>query len=180
MEELRKMRKPTQYNKQCSRYSGLNPGLTEYRERVFTSWASIRERDYISYSYKTSTKSLSLWLRYAFCRFVCRKSETSLKRNLDITEKCHEQKTFIVPRACCPRFQPSSRCMKRNLPATDKISIPFHFLRGRFHCINDYKYEILDLRLKESGDDSKTAGYWPKHVATSRISYKNMALYLCK
>jgi len=45
MEEVRKMRKPIKYNKQCSRYSGLNPGLAEYEKRVLSNSTSIRERD---------------------------------------------------------------------------------------------------------------------------------------
>ena len=53
MKELRKMRKLTKHNKQCSQYSGLKPGLAEYEERMLTNSTSIRERDYILHPYKT-------------------------------------------------------------------------------------------------------------------------------
>ena len=36
IKERRKVRNPVKYNKQCSRYSGLKPGLVEFGERVLT------------------------------------------------------------------------------------------------------------------------------------------------
>ena len=157
------MRIPTKYNKPCSRYSGLNPGLVEYGERVLTNSTSIRQRDYILHSYKTVRKSLSLCLLPAFCCDFYRYSETCLKRNLGITEICLQQETFTVPRTCCPRFQISSRCIKRNLGITEiclqqetftvprtccpRFQISSRCIKRNSHC-NRKKFRSLDIPFK--------------------------------